>query len=59
MSSETSESVFSNYGLYTISDNLELSLPNTEIKIERMGSNVFSYTRNDSESNLDKKNNSS
>lgn len=55
MSGETSESAFSNYGLYTIRDNLELFLPNTEIKIERMGSNVFSYVRNDSESNLVKK----
>ena len=55
MSSETSESIFSDYGLYTTSDNLELSLPNTEIKIERMGPNVFSYIRNDSESDLVKK----
>ena len=55
MSSETSESIFSDYGLYTTSDNLELTLPNTEIKIERMGPNVFSYIRIDSESNLTKK----
>ena len=55
MSTETSESEFSNYGLYTVSDNLELFLPHTEIKIERIGPNVFSYVRNDSESDLVKK----
>jgi len=40
---------FSNYGIYDIKENLELSLPNTEIKIQRIGDNAFSYFRKDSE----------
>ncbi|HJJ23116.1 MAG TPA: DUF432 domain-containing protein [Nitrosopumilus sp.] len=55
MTNETSEKIFSNYGVYEVNENLELSFPNTEIKIERIGKNVFSYSRNDSESNLVKK----
>ena len=40
---------FSNYGIYDIKENLELYLPNTEIKIQRIGDNAFSYFRKDSE----------
>ncbi|MBS1267741.1 MAG: hypothetical protein MAG458_00453 [Nitrosopumilus sp.] len=47
-----SESVFSPFGIYEVKDTLCLSLPNTEIKIERMGDNAFSYFRKDSEGNI-------
>jgi len=47
-----SESNFSNYGLYDIKENLELFLPNTEIKIEKIGNNAFSYFRKDSEGKI-------
>ncbi|MFQ5476014.1 MAG: DUF432 domain-containing protein [Nitrosopumilus sp.] len=52
MSDETSESTFSNYGVYEISENLELSFPNTSIKIEQVGENAFSYFRKDSEGQI-------
>ena len=52
MSNETSESTFSNYGVYEITENLELSLPNTAIKIEQVGENAFSYFRKDSEGQI-------
>ncbi len=55
MSNETSESTFSNYGIYDVTENLELSLPNTSIKIERVGENAFSYYRKDSEGNISEK----
>ena len=45
----STESNFSNYGLYDIKENLELFLPNIEIKIEQIGNNAFSYFRKDSE----------
>ncbi len=54
MSAET-EDTFSNYGVYTVSDSLELSLPNTLIKIQRIGENVFSYFRRDSEGRIAEK----
>ena len=44
-----SESVYSNYGVYEVNENLQLSLPNTEIKIDKIGENAFSYFRKDSE----------
>ena len=50
--SESIESKFSNYGIYEISDNLELNLPNSEVKISRIAPNVFSYIRKDAEDNL-------
>lgn len=50
--SESTESKFSNYGIYEISDNLELNLPNSEVKITRISPNVFSYVRKDSEDNI-------
>ena len=43
------EKNFSNYGIYDIKENLELHLPNIEIKIQRIGENAFSYFRKDSE----------
>ena len=48
----STESNFSNYGLYDIKENLELFLPNTEIKIEKIGNNAFSYFRKDSEGKI-------
>lgn len=48
-------SQLSNYGIYTISENLEFTFPNVEINIERMGEHVFSYTRKDAEDNILKK----
>ena len=55
MSNETSEPTFSNYGAYKITENLELSLPNTVIKIERVGENAFSYFRKDTEGEITEK----
>ena len=54
MSDENSGS-FSNYGIYDVTDQLELSLPNTAIKFERVGENAFSYSRTDSEGNTAEK----
>jgi len=45
MSNEVSESPISDYGIYTISDKLELAFPNVEIKVERIGEHVFLYIR--------------
>ncbi len=47
-----SESVYSNYGVYEVNENLQLSLPNTEIKIDKIGENAFSYFRKDSEDKI-------
>lgn len=47
-----SESVYSNYGVYEVNENLQLSLPNTEIKIDKIGENAFSYFRKDSEGKI-------
>lgn len=52
MSDSISEPTFSNYGVYVITENLELSLPNITLRIEKIGENVFSYTRKDSEDNI-------
>lgn len=43
---------FTKYGLHDVNDLLEISLPNTEIKIERIGENAFSYFRKDSEGKI-------
>lgn len=43
---------FSNYGVYDVGDSLELSLPNTEIKIERIGDNAFSYFRKNTDGDV-------
>ena len=50
--SDSPKTAFSNYGLYDVNDNLELFLPNTEIKIQRIGENAFSYFRKDSEEKI-------
>ncbi len=47
-----SESVYSNYGVYEVNENLQLFLPNTEIKIDKIGENAFSYFRKDSEGKI-------
>ena len=47
-----SESVYSNYGVYEVNENLQLFLPNTEIKIDKIGENAFSYFRKDSEDKI-------
>jgi len=52
MSEETIQSNFSKYGLYTVNENLELTLPDTMIKFERIGENAFSYFRQDSEGKI-------
>ena len=55
MSNEISESPISDYGIYTISDKLEFVFHNVEIKVERIGEHVFSYTRKDADDNILKK----
>ena len=55
MSEESPGSNFSTYGIYEVSDNLELSLPNTEIRIHRVGENAYSYYRKNSEGNIAEK----
>ena len=52
MSEETIKSNFSKYGLYTVNENLELTLPDTKIKFERIGENAFSYFRQDSDGKI-------
>lgn len=52
MSHSDLEQNYSNYGIYSIDDSLDLSLPNTTIKIKKIGNNVFSYNRLDAEENL-------
>ncbi|MCV0366847.1 MAG: DUF432 domain-containing protein [Nitrosopumilus sp.] len=55
MSQIQPESVFSDYGIYKVIDNLELSLPDITIKIDKIGDHVFSYVRKDAEDNIVKK----
>ena len=55
MSEEASGSNFSTYGIYTVSDSLELSLPNTVIQISKIGESAYSYYRKDSEGNIAEK----
>ena len=50
--SDTSEIVFSNYGIYDLEDELELLLPNTSIKFHRISDNAFSYFRKNSEGKI-------
>jgi hypothetical protein len=50
--STTSETTFSNYGIYDLGNNLELLLPNTLIKFQRISDYVFSYFREDSEGKI-------
>ena len=53
MSTETD--TFSKYGAYTITNSFELTLPNTEIRIKRIGENVFSYIRKNSKDEITEK----
>ncbi|MDH3678255.1 MAG: DUF432 domain-containing protein, partial [Nitrosopumilus sp.] len=46
---------FSKYGIYTVTDFIELTLPNTKIRIERIGDKAFSYTRKNSEDVISEK----
>ena len=55
MSSEPAEVNFSNYGIYEVVDNLDLFLPNSTIRIEKIGENAFSYFRKDSEGKVSEK----
>lgn len=55
MSDEQVEVNFSNYGIYEVIDNLEIYLPNSTIKIEKIGDNAFSYFRKDSEGKVSEK----
>ena len=50
--SENVENNFSNYGVYDVDDALELVLPNTVIKIERVSENAFSYFRKNSDGEI-------
>ena len=50
--SENMENNFSNYGVYDVDDALELVLPNTVIKIERVSENAFSYFRKNSDGEI-------
>jgi len=50
--SENMENDFSNYGVYDVDDALELVLPNTVIKIERVSENAFSYFRKNSDGEI-------
>jgi len=40
------------FGIYQVSDSLDLKLRTVEIKIERVGDHAFSYIRKDSENNI-------
>lgn len=55
MSDDDSANDFSSYGVYDVSDQLELSLPNISIKLQRVSENAFSYSRIDSEGNVTEK----
>ena len=50
--SDNSELTFSNFGIYDLVDQLELILPNTLIKFQRISENAFSYYRKNSEGNV-------
>ena len=50
--SDTSEIVFSNYGIYDLEDEFELLLPHTSIKFHRISDNAFSYFRKNSEGKI-------
>ena len=52
MSNNTSKPAFSTYGVYSIDENLDLFLPNNEIRIERIGENAYSYLRKNSDGQI-------
>ena len=43
---------FTKYGVYTINNTLEILLPETNIKIEKIGDKAFSYVRKNSENEV-------
>ena len=43
---------FSNFGVYDVDDSLDLVFPNTNVKIEKIGENAFSYQREDADQNI-------
>ena len=47
-----SDITYSKYGVYTISDSLELFFPGIEVKIDKISENVFSYWKRDFEENI-------
>lgn len=55
MSSDDHANEFSKYGVYDVSERLELFLPNISLKFERVSENAFSYSRTDSEGNVSEK----
>lgn len=55
MSDTPLENDFSKYGLYTITNSLELTLPDTKIRIEKIADKAFSYTRKNSEDEISEK----
>jgi len=50
--SENPEISFSNFGIYDLEDEIELFLPNTVIKFQRISDNAFSYYRKNSEGDI-------
>ena len=50
--SDNSEISFSNFGVYDLDDQMELTLPNTMIKFNRISENAFSYYRENSEGKI-------
>lgn len=52
MNAKNSSDNFSNYGHYTVDDELTLTLPNTKIRFQRLGKDKYSYTRENSQSGL-------
>ena len=53
MTVEISEGThFSKYGFYDVDETLDLTFPETEIKIRKVGQNVFSYARKDAGDNF-------
>ncbi|WP_299290686.1 DUF432 domain-containing protein [Nitrosopumilus sp.] len=55
MSTDDSSNEFSKYGVYDVSERLDLFLPNISIKFERVSENAFFYSRADSEGNVSEK----
>jgi hypothetical protein len=50
--SDNQNSEYSSYGKYDIDNYLELLFPNVTIKIKKIGDNIFSYDKVDSEGNI-------
>lgn len=46
---------FSTYGNYAVRDNLVLSFPKTQIKIQRMSTNIFTYFRRNADGQITEK----